>query len=506
MQMAKRTLATIALATITGAPALAQNISNEVWIGQTGNTNTISIVQQGESNTAGADNVFLRLSQDGNFNALSIDQYGWSNNVAPAALEAGRPIGLNQVGDLNEIDISQTNSAASGSNLVGAIYQESPRNLVATPNSLEVLQTDVGGTSGAAGHALRSIRQINTTANATANTARVTQSGGNDTDGNTVDQLSQEGAANAMDLTQSGSENVLDFANQFGTGNEFVMVQENGDANTTGVVQQIGDLNRVSVRQAGSRNHALQIYQNNENLNGAGNRAKLMVTGEDNGGDGLGGLGQFVAAATLGVSGVQQGEISQIGDDNDASLTITEGSLNQFGISQIGDGNGVLVSIAAQPGEIAEGNETATLQDGLDNDYTLTVIGNGNAAAASQTGERNNAYAFQTGDQNIIEIEMVGDDNNVASLGGFSDQAGVVADTVGLPAGEFRQTGSLNSASVLVEGSTNLVGTWQSGDSHEAMVSIFGSGNQLAVVQTGFGNISMSVQTGDGNNLGVRQF
>ena len=499
---------------LPGGAARAQTINNETWIGQVGNTNEITIQQEGRGNIAGADNVTHRLTQDGDYNSIFIDQYGWSNSIASTDLEAGRPVGLTQRGDLNEFTLTQHNSEPDGSgfNFVGAVYQESPRGLNSMPNFLQIEQSETGGTNSAAGHVVRSVRQINTTADSAPNTGYVNQSGGGSGVGNSVDELSQEGAGNLFEIIQSGQDNAVNLGQQNGSGNEFHVEQSDGETNVVDILQQLGELNRTRVHESGSRNYITRIYQNNEQVAIAGNRVKISITGEDNGGDGFGGLGQFTSSAALGLVGVAQGEITQMGDDNDVGLTITQGEGNQFGATQIGDGNGAIIAVSAQPGQVASGNEAAVYQNGFDNDYSHTVLGNDNVGAGSQVGSRNTVDLQQTGDGNISVAMTTGDDNNAASLGGFSGRADGAAATIALSPGDafqpgaLVQRGNLNTADLSITGSQNRFGLWQDGDTNATMVVVAGSTNQIAVVQTGATNTSLSSQSGSGNTLGVRQY
>lgn len=488
--------------------ALAQTMSNEVWIGQTGNTNTIVIVQEGETNRAGADNVELRLDQDGDFNALSIDQYGWNNEAGARFLGDGRPAGIEQIGDRNEIDIGQRNSLPDGSgfNIVGAVVQTSGRLIFNTANTLLVRQSENGGSDLAAGHRINSVVQTNDLAESSANRASIWQSGGGTGLGNTVDAVFQSGHANVAEIMQASGDNNLGTVQQIGA-ESFLQVEQGGDlGNLIETAQQYGTANSATVRQSGTRNVIQRILQNNEILaaGGIGNRMEVVVTGADNGGDGLGDVGEFLSDRTLALSGVAQSNLVQMGDDNDLRLTILNGEQTKFGIWQVGDGNGAIVSVSGFDVASAFRNEVAIFQDGLDNNLGVTTIGNENVVAASQRGERNVGTIRQEGVTNVIVLDVDGNDNNAPSLGGFAPAVTLVAGA--LDPGRIEQAGLDNLALVGVSGSRNLHAVSQTGDSHLADVTVLGAQNQIAVVQTGASNQSLSLQAGDGNSLVVRQY
>lgn len=502
---------------VAAAPAaMAQNVSNEVWIGQTGGTNTVTITQTGRTNLAGADNVVLRLNQDGEFNKLSIDQYGWSNQAGAAPLD-NPPRGINQSGDRNEIDIRQHTGrdAEDGTNLVGAIWQESPFLLSETANALTIIQTEEGELGevvidAAAGHSIGTVTQIFDARGASgpnANTASLTQRGGGFGVGNTIGALLQEGAGNSFVAIQSGQSNRVHDARQFGTGNDSDIQQNAGEDNLLEYSQQVGIRNISKVHMSGSRNAVQRILQNNQQMGAgaAGNRAKVILKGEGNGGTGNGGTGDFLSDAARNVSAAQA-NVVQLGDDNDVSITIV-GDDNKFGTHQIGEGNGAVLTISAPEGQIALRNESATFQIGDDNSVSHQVIGSDNVGAVRQFGERNRIVIEQQGDYNLADILVRGNDNN-ATASTFTGTALSVALTVAsLQPGTVRQQGLHNVATAQVDGTgNNNFGFHQLGEDNSIAGSIDGFRNELAVVQTGHTNRSISVQTGTGNTLGIRQF
>src|SRR5690606_35452304 len=199
--------------------ALAQNISNEAWLGQIGGTNTITIGQNGRNNQAGASNTAWRLSQDGNDNVLVIDQFGHRNQVGAEDL-APSITGINQIGSRNEIDIEQSTGqhAFNDLNVVGAIYQASRYSMMLNPaNKLTVRQS-----GEEAGHHVRTVRQFyfGSGAGDDFNEASITQTGGGPDDaGNRLGDLFQWGTSNSFTLIQGDQANTVSDVRQSGQGN-----------------------------------------------------------------------------------------------------------------------------------------------------------------------------------------------------------------------------------------------------------------------------------------------
>lgn len=491
--------------------ARAQNATNEAWIGQTGDTNTITIVQAGIGNSAGANSSTLQINQDGRFNAIVIDQSGFANQAGSEALsDSGSPQGINQAGDRNRIDLSQANTGTGGSNGVGAIYQKSSSGLFEIANDLLVAQSGTDG-DGSAGHVIGFVSQTSTGDDLGTNLVRLFQTGGFAGTGNTVDSVLQRGYGNLTEIDQAQQDNVVGMVRQVGNFNQIVAVQGEGEANRVVEISQFGDLNRTKITQSGDRNHVASAYQNNEGIAISGNTIVATLAGDDNGGDGTGGVGAFTTEVANSVS-VFQGAFSQIGDDNDIGFTVNGGSENLFGFSQDGDGNGAVVAIGRTTGPTAiyaSRNEVAVVQIGDDNGLSLDVIGSGNAAGMTMRGERNQLALDQVGDSNVIDIAIGGNDNNysiAASVGGFSGDLGILAAVQSLTPGAGLQSGNLNRSVIRVSGDANLFAFKQSGDENVATMTLTGTGNQALVSQGGDLNDAQVKQTGAGNSMAIVQF
>ncbi len=120
---------------------------NQIYITQTGDSNTLNILQDGDDNliigtdlTSSAvitgDNNALDLDQIGNDNVLGLDIVGSSNNVAVTQNEDQRAI-LDITGSSNNVDLDQ-----SAINYVGEHYMEVI--IAGNSNNVDIDQTETG--------------------------------------------------------------------------------------------------------------------------------------------------------------------------------------------------------------------------------------------------------------------------------------------------------------------------------------------------------------------------
>ena len=494
------------------APALAQNISNEVWIGQTGAGNSLDVVQEGRANSAGADNVYLLLGQQGVGNAMTLSQYGYANKVATLfADEEAYARGMRQRGDINTADLVQRNTQPGGSNIVGSMQQLSPTNIIGSgANVLSVTQAETGGLDGTGGHFIGRLVQWNTSGTGENNRATIIQTGGGGGRGNTLAGMYQQGGDNAFRLEQTGQSNLfgeepdLGGAWQYGSGNVASVVQD-GNVNRLEYVEQRGDANAARLRQSGDDNAIAHVDQNSEGYGREGNTLEVAISGVANGSSGSGYVGEFLTLAALGQTGVLQGGFRQYGVANNARLTIIAGVESKFGLSQTGDANQAFVTIAhSTPQQQAQRNESAIFQNGSLNYARHDVLGDDNAGAIMEVGKRNTVSLSQGGGGNVALVRITGDDNN-----GERTLFGPALDTAlvtSLLPGAVTQSGYGHTAALRLSGSSNGFATSQIGEAHRLDAEITGDGNALAVVQETSSNQSFSAQTGSGNALGVSQF
>lgn len=473
--------------------ATGQTPGNEVWLGQTGGTNVITILQEGRDNRAGADNVFLRLDQDGDENSLVIDQSGASNQAGVSDYADVRPSGITQIGRRNAVSIDQSNDAfaidAVPFNVIGAVYQESLRAFVGeAANSAEIEQSS----TTAARHAVGSVVQYNFTEGAFANLLRIGQSGGGVT-GNFVDEVYQEGHTNRAIAIQSNEANTIDQIRQLGEGNSLDTEQRGGRANAIGVVQQSGTDNVSLVRLSGSGNAVERVLQNNEAGSELRNLVNVVINGRDNG-------GEFRSAAALAHEGVARANLTQIGGNNAINVEI-DGVENRYGVAQEGDDNEAALSISAVAGEEATGSEQVIFQSGRANLAVQDVVGSENVSAIRQAGDDSSVRTTQRGNRNLAIVNIGGSGNNAL----LADIA-IVVGGERLDSGSLVQNGNAHDVSATVRGSSNAFAVLQEGEGHRALIEVTGTSNMTGIAQTGIANTSLAGQFGMANSLSIRQY
>lgn len=530
----RRRLARLAgLLVVAAAPAaMAQNVSNEAWLGQLGNQNSLDITQEGRGNSAGANNEWLLLGQEGVGNGLILVQYGYDNKLGTLfGDEEHYARGVWQRGDLNTMTIRQRNSAEGATNILGAVQQWSAINLPAGSeafNRLDVTQTDEGDASGVGAHYVGRIVQWNNGADGTTNTVIIVQRGGGAGAGNVLANLRQIGSGNSLESLQTGTGHRIGEVPppdgslpvggivQQGVANSG-WLEQNGAGHLIEYVQQYGDRNEARVTMTGDRNVISRIFQNSESWDAAaaGNRIAIAISGADNGGTGDGWIGELIQLPALATPGIAQANFTQIGDDNDISLAVLSGIESKYGVTQVGDGNDVHVSISgAAIGADAFRNETAVFQEGDLNYVRHEVTGSDNAGAIRMEGDRNRLSLGQRGQFNTARVSIDGDDNNgqgSALFGVALDLVNAITDELLAP-GAIVQAGAgltpaeSNDISFDVAGTANALAFYQNGHSNRLQGLTSGSGNALVVVQTGQGNMALASQAGAGNAMAVHQF
>ncbi|WP_062118987.1 hypothetical protein [Aureimonas sp. AU40] len=504
--------------------------SNEVYLGQVGDTNKLTVDQLGEGNAVGGTLSELRLNQLGNRNVATLLQAGEQNAIGALNMngqqgfltgQSGSASGLFQRGEWNTLYIGQRSWRGSGGSLIGAIEQRgSAIPLSEASNSAYIRQ--IGGaflgsdaakgpSSGPGNHSIREISQIYVPGlglGAVAlgtNRIDVTQQGV----GQQIGQLRQKGATNRIDIVQDGSSNAVRLADQAGAADDF-RLRMTGERNTLGNAEQHGTSDQMSLRLDGTGNFIDQVVQAGlgSQGEGLGNSVFVSVMGNDNGGEGIGGY--RAVSSQSAVSGAFASSLEQFGEGNTLSLTI--GS----------DGSGR-----------ADGNFFSSVQRGLDNAAYALLTGDGNEFASSQQGDGNRldivqassairaigdnqragntALLQQTGDANLADIRQAGAGNGLDMT---------VIGNRNLLA--VSQTGSANRADVRIVGNDNLrpaprggrlpsttdalVKTiLQDGTGHRASLDLVGNDNVVSVLQRGAQNIANGIVRGDENLATVRQ-
>ncbi|SNY93691.1 Curlin associated repeat-containing protein [Cohaesibacter sp. ES.047] len=495
------------------ATSAARADDNEVYIGQTGNTNTVIIDQLGSGNLVGSNDDSIFVSQVGSYNTLSVDQTGYDNE-AGAAPSAGalNLLGIYQNGDRNEATISQKNDNPLGTNLIGAISQNSATLRATTANTLSITQTDIsadgttGTGNGQGNHVIGEILQVNT--GGASNSLTISQFDGTTSggEGNRVQTVIQQGSDNLAIINQEEEGNEVTELRQLGASNEATIYQQDGVNNLVNSLTQDGDNNRARAALNGSRNLIFSILQSNALVGSIGNLMTVTLSGDDNGGDGMGGLGQFTRPITQALQ-VAQGELNQFGDENVLNF-VTSGtsSMNLFGFVQDGDGNALSGTVDGVE------NEVAALEIGDGNRIDFTQDGDQNTIAISYRGDNNAIYAKQEGDENTLDISFDGgiapitrsNQNNDPAVGGFGDTVAAFAGS--LMPGDAVQIGDLNLAKIsITAGNQNKIAFAQVGQSNTITGATTGHQNQVLITQTGSLNEASYTQNGNFNSLVIIQ-
>lgn len=468
-------MASTALGFAAGHAHAQTSGSNQVYVGQTGETNTVLIEQEGNGNNVGANRDALRFNQNGLDNLIDIYQYGYSNSVGATLRDVRRAAyGLDQIGDSNSLEIDQINTDPGSGNIVEAIYQNSS-SAVSNARNILIIRQETAAGAGPYNHRVGQIvqRDFSTTPLGGSmrdpdetisvglgdNIVSIVQTGGGIAGGNTVETVMQEGTANEIDIRQAFDRNLVDR------------------------VQQTGALNAIRIDQVGSNNLVAEVAQNNEGRASLGNTVVLNFAASGTGRSAIGVTGAFREAA--GALGVDQASVFQTGDANDVNFSVAQGDNNLFGFMQVGDGNDVLGTVSGTD------NETAALQIGDGNNVRFDLDGVGNVLAVQQDGNNNRVNATLAG--------------NLNNAGAFTGPVPGIAKAADLAPGLFRQLGDSNLVDVAMTGDRQLVAVLQQGNSNEVAAVMSGSGHQAVIIQTGNGNLASLNQSGQNNTATIRQ-
>lgn len=540
------TASAIGLVLATGAAQAAGG--NSAFLTQTGDANTAGISQSDLLGGNSAGTVSDAMVQNGDHNTLSLVQdtqssigvpqgYSGSYYMAPTYAPSGYGLGVDQVGDLNVINDTQTLGR------VLQIQQNSPASgLTGTANSVTIHQTSNFLTSGGEkGAFIGSIVQTygGSSGGADANTMSLTQSAhasdpgyghwdfiqsayqngkGNhltaiqDLSFQTIVELSQDGQNNTGSVHQGGA---------FGAGNFLQALRQVGDGNT-GIVNMFGtynggnSLNSNSPAGASGWNFASSSGAQGSSMIqlGTGNGSDLLIGGNYN---------QF---------GVRQD-----GNQNFANGLNIAGNSNSLGIYQHGDGN--VVALATISGDY---NDVGLRQDGNDNVVGVTTTASDSRVWVKEQGNHNDVTAEQSGVWSVINTNIVGNYNllNIKQDGGVGPVGNTMTVTISgdhnndygnthlalsgdaltaklavegelgsgaFVQGDLYQNGDDNTLTVLVTASNdNAFAMYQHGNGNTISHTITGgAGNQAVVAQIGSGNNSVTSQNGSFNVVGVTQ-
>jgi len=294
-------------------------------------------------------------------------------------------------------------------------------------------------------------------------------------------------------ILQTGSENE---SRTRQAGYNVVDVLQEGDYNILGAY---GNLGNAAYQKNGGGMWASDM--NNLDLDQLGNSNEAGVTQEHHG----------------------DATVLQSGNSNEAGVRqggAAFGALNEVAIAQHGDIN---MADAYQSGEgnkatIGQGVSAYTSND---NDASITQLGDGNNASFSLTwGDLNDVTVDQDGNNNYSEFSVkYGDENTVsADVEGSSNRTRfhVNSDWGSMSSGNTINiqklgntnyvAGSIKGGSNMVDivqnGNNNMIGTsWYTGDG----VSITGNSNMVDVDQMSNGNSSLNSVAGNNNSISVMQ-
>lgn len=458
----------------TASSALPQTIgSNQVYIGQTGDTNTVTIDQQGNDNLVGEDADLFRLNQLGDLNEITVEQFGYDNDLGSQLREGSYKInGPNQEGDRNLLTVNQSNLNPLSGNRIEATGQSALSGRASIGNIMTIGQQadadDIGHTIGQA-------VQVNDQA-AGVNRMEIVQNGTDGDGGNRMEQL-----------WQSGSENFAGLLQQAG-GNTFLTLSQQGFGNVT-LVEQIGSDNFIDA-----------IIQNNAVTGSRGNSAEIRLMSSANGTSSEGGVSDF-AAGFAAVFKPGQASVMQLGSANTLYYEAADGPSNLFGFTQDGDGNDI------NGLSIGTANEIAIAQFGDGNDANILQTGEDNSAGLLQDGSYNRLDVIQDGADNRAAAFITGSSNNRSSSFASPSLAAAASSIAGgmLRPGDIRQSGNGNGAAIDVFGDDNAFAIYQSGSANATTGMISGSGNQAVIIQSGDDNIAGFAQYGSGNSVLIEQ-
>lgn len=491
-----------ALLGLGAAAALAD--SNTSVAVQTGNDNSLMVIQDGAANVAGqnaATNGVLR--QLGNDNTMSVSQTGNQNKVA-TTWPADSNRGAHQTGNHNTLTVTQVSrdiSQSQNGNQINTIRQTSS-GAASSDTNIAVIEQGLGefaGVGDVAKHLINRVDQTHT--GGLANTLAITQHGGyslwfGNGQNNQLDRAYQNGSNNSATIVQKGDGPVVTTSGQ----------QKRGPANLIGAVWQQGSDNGAEVLQNGFQNYIGDVRQV-----GGGNTATVSLSGDFNGatpsaGNGhpasgvLTAAGAAAAAAAMGdaLAGLTAGRASsveQVGSGNTVQYTVTANG-NQFGFWQYGSGN-----IAENIEITGDSNQVAVYQSGTDNRLNL----------ASIAGMDNLMGLIQGGTGNVASVAISGSAN--MGYHGFDalGTAGILASAEGLAPGLMEQWGAGNQLNLTVLGSDNVFASRQGSESAPGTNNIItgrqdgSGGNQAAVVQAGTDNVVNFSQTGASNYASIQQ-
>lgn len=395
---------------ISSASALALAVcasaafANDSMIDQIGGLNTASVDQ-----TGGVEGV-ATVSQNGNANVAEVTQSENPNGI-PGFTVPTNTAQIDQLGDNARARIEQSNpDQPNAPTNTASIYQESNGSAQVPPDGIpsgyslngRIIQNGSGNASSIA-----QFDNPNRTPNdgASGVTARNDQIGQYNSstitqnvfeeDANPYSDVNvyQDGIANVSDVTQRGSDALVD-------------------------VFQIGDNNQSLVEQGANREMTASVRQEGSDNESTISQVARTVT------------------ATVDQSGTSQfSDISQGPQSRFATATVTQSNDNNT--SYVNQTNTSATATVTQWG--TDGMSTINQSDGSGAEAILEQAGFANESLITQTGDDQYAFVSQDGELNESTISQI-DDNQFASVTQGMDHNVSIIDQSGV--------GGMNTATV----------------------------------------------------------
>lgn len=364
--------------------------------------------------------------------------------------------------------------------------------------------------------------------------------------------ITQEGQKNRATVNQDGSDNNIDINQEnepsSGVGNRATAIQgapssdsditinqntSDGDENVATVEQTRGDRNEATVSQ--DAGNTATVTQSGSEYQPLGQGSSVNVN-QSNSTDGT-----ATATQALGTLGGAI-NITQVEEDNEATVNQTNGRLNVATVNQTDDGNTATVNQSGTQDGPGGAISTVTInQIGKAAMATVTQAANGSTVDVNQenadmaeviqrTGGATNSVVINqagtlAGGGNKAKVDQGGDDNvfNVTQTSVDGADGNVVEGTIG--AGDFAmQKGQGNTATVTQDGPINHAAVMQDGEQNTITIdqeseAASGVGNKATAMQgantadnviaidqavnNGSGNTAVVNQTKGDNNLAV---
>ena len=471
---------------------------NSTDIFQDDDNNTAIVVQGGNENGTAADDI----------NDIEIDQLGMgaTATVTQTNNTNGSTVDIEQ-GDSDVAEVMQTNGEDLSVDITQSDANLGLGNVARTRQQGKV--NDI---------VIEQDGNMNMVGGSVANGGMAMQAG-KDNEAN----LTQNGSNNKIAMNQSGSDNNIDitqFTEEFDAiGNQATAIQgsstsdgditidqgvgTDGDGNVATVSQLFGDDNSATVMQdAGNTATVTQSGSEYEPLN----QISSVNIDQSNSTDGT-----ATATQALGTFGGTI-NITQIEEDNIATVSQTNGRLNLATVNQTDDANTATVTQSGTQ-DASTGNISQVLidQEGKNGVATVTQSANGSivdvlqtngdgnmATVRSQSGRVNDIGIEQYGDESMATVTQSGQENQVRTLqtnifdlsgpdnGPASHEATVIQSGGTLNDAVIGQ-GGLNNAATITQGAgqTQFASTLQYGERNTANTTQNGAGptNTVNIVQ-----------------------